>query len=472
MSLLQRLHQSLSEKAYPVPQPMGSVPQVLSEYRMLGNEISIYPEDTGERYIRKGYQLNDSVFSIVNKNLKKCRQIRFYPVKISRNERSKAREYTELSKGSFSLKKVQEMAKLQKAMTEDRIVDSPLAKILNKPNRYQMQAAWIGNLVGHYELTGEGNVWANENDAGVPIELFVIPKSQLNLVGDGRSPFDILSYEFILSGNTYRWETDKVFMWRYDNVGALDVNLSHLRGLAPLHSGMILVQGMNEADLRIAISNKNGGAAGLLYRSDAKAMPSETQITDMRRDVNNAVNSREMAGKIAMMAGEWGYHNFSVTVNDQKLLEQYGIGFKRLCRLFNTPPGIFAEQNDTYENVKQYKRDWVYDKIAPTVYNLRDELNAFLLPKFGLDAESYMIDCDVLSLQELSEDLKDQVDAVKEAWWLTPNQRLDIMGYEQSLDPNMNKIYIPSTYTTLDQLNDPMGGSLDQELNLLNPQND
>lgn len=441
----------------------------LTDLRVIGNEIAVYPADGGERYINQGYRRNDAIYSIVSTNAAECSQVRLYHVKIKREEVKTAQEYLELKKGSLNEKVIKELSRMRKSMMENFIIDSKLSKLLNKPNRYQTQSEWIEDIIGLRELQGEGNIWLNiPEGAKAPIELMNIPKSQLNLIGNGRDPWNVVKYEFVLSGNSYRWEPDRLVMWKYANPSPVDaLTLEHLRGMAPLQAAIMLTQAMNEADLRVATSNKNGGASGMAYRVDAKSELTDEQRIRMNQSFNNAVNSNEMAGKIALQAGNWGYFNFAQSVKDQQLLEQYGIGFKRLCRVFKTPSQIFDEGNGTWDNQKQAYRRWVYSKIGPLIHGLTGKLNDALLLKFDLDPDRHIIDADLLSLPSMATDLKEQVESVKEAWWLTPNQKLSAMGYEESEDPNMGKVYAPSGVSPLDQLNMPIGGSLDNDVNLL-----
>lgn len=435
-----------------------------SEIRMIGNEITIYPEDGGERYIDRGYKQNDGVYSIVSRNAEKCSQIRLYHTAIKRNEQKTAQEYLSLTKGAWNEHTVKELAKMRKAMTDTLVVDSPLQKLLNKPNRNQVQSEWIEDIVGLRELQGEGNIWLNIREGEKkPIELLNIPKPQLILVGDSRDPWNILAYEFLLSGNSYRWTPDRVVMWKYASKARVDsLTLAHLRGMAPLEAGIMLVQAMNEADLRIATSNKNGGAMGLAYRQDVANLPTDpAQKAELRAQFNNVVNSNDMASKVAMMGGNWGYLNFATSAKDQMLLEQYGIGFKRLCRIFKTPAGIFDEGNATYDNQKQFNRQWIYSKVAPTLVGLRDKLQDALLPRFELDPERHIIDFTVDNLPELSEDLKDKVAALKDADWLTDNEKRTECGFEAKNNQVLN-------LTQREYENYGISGSLDSEMRQLN----
>jgi HK97 family phage portal protein len=464
MNFLQRINNSIEVKALPIHIGYSST---LPAYYPIGNDITLYSQDDGQRYLSKGYNLNDAVYSIVSKNAEKAGQIRLYHSKVKKTERKTLHEYNELSKGAINNKILQELTIMKKAMVEDLIVDSPLTKLLNKPNRFQTQSEWIEQLFGLRELQGEGNVWFNRLNGGKILEMMVIPRSQINLIGDRRDPWSILGYEFKLDGKNYRWEKEDVIMWKYFNPRNIDTNLEHLRGLAPLQSIMVLVQAMNEGDVRLATANKNAGASGLAYRTDLTQPPTAPQIEDMRNQFNSTINNSDMANKIAILGGTWGYLNIGKTMQELQLLEQYGISFKRLCRIFKTPPGIFSEGNDTFDNQKQYERHWIYSKIAPNIYNLRGMLSDRLLPEFGLDPETNLIDCDVMSLPEMTQDLAEMATGLKDIHGLTVDDRLKYFGFEPIGGPAGELRLVPTGLQTLEELAAPPPESLDEEESLL-----
>jgi HK97 family phage portal protein len=432
----------------------------------VGNEITFYPEDSGERFINKGYNLNDAIYSIVSKNAEKCGQVRFYHTRVKKSETKTLREYNALSKGVISRDVINELKLMKKAMVEDLIVDSKLSRLLNKPNRYQTQSEWIEQLVGYRELTGEANVWFNRGlTDGPPVEMLIIPKPHLLLRLDPNNPWEVMGFIFRHNNKDTPWSVEDVLMWKYPSYDSLN-STERFRGQAPLLSARILMQGMNEADERVAISNRNAGAAGLAFLKNL-AKPTLEQSTDIRRQFNSAVNNAEMASKIAILGGEWGYINFGYSLDQLKILDQYKPNFGRLCGIFKTPPGIFAPEG-TWDNQKQFERKWIYSKIAPNVYGLRDRLSEKLISEFDLDPERDLVDCDVMNLQELSEDLKDQVDAVKEAWWLSMDERRSFTGYDPLGTPESAQYYVPSGLTPLSELNMPVGGDLTQQMNDLN----
>lgn len=427
-----------------------------------GNDIALYPLDNGLRYIDKGYNLNDAVYSIVSKNAEKVGQVRLYHAKVKKDEKKTLAEYNQLQKGIVGKRELKEMRVMRKAMIDDLAVDSEMSNLLDKPNRYQTQSEFIEQLFGYRELQGEGNIWFNRGgiEGGKPVELFLIPKQHLNLRTDKKDPWGITGYQFAINGGIVNWALEDVLMWKYANYNFDPITLEHLRGLAPLQSAMILIQSLNEGDVRLAVSNKHGGASGLAYREDTIHEPTAQQIIDMRRQFNDAVNSEEMANKIAILGGKWGYHNLSVSINDQRILEQYDYGFERLCRVYKTDYGLF-KADAKYDNKNKAEKHWIYSKIAPNIYNLRGLLSDKLVNDFYPGSEVDFVDCDIMSLQELSEDLKDQVAALKDATWLSDNEKRDETGYE----PKDNE-WMDLTPLEIDHMN--MTANLNAEEALLN----
>jgi phage portal protein BeeE len=259
-------------------------------------------------------------------------------------------------------------------------------------------------------------------------------------------------------------------MWIYPNYEEPHTaTLAHLRGQSPLDAGRLVLQGSNVGNERLVKMNENQGAAGLAYRTDAHDNPTVQQAQATRDQFNNAVNSKDMAGAIAIMAGQWGYLQFGLDAQKLQLLEQGDKAFEKLCNVLSTPPSIF-KTDQTYENQRESKRNWVYDNIAPAAYSFRDELNEKLILQMGLDRDRDFIDCDILGLPEMAIDMKAQIETYSKAWWFTPNQILKKLGEDESSDPNMNKVYAPSSVVPLDELNVQIGSNLDSEMNLLNDQ--
>lgn len=478
MSFFSRVNNALPDTKAITGFVPGSVdPVYFPQPRFLGQQITLYPQDNGERYVEKGYTLNDAVYSIVSKAAKKFGQVPFYHITVKRDERKTWEEYLQLTKNGISREMLAEVKLMRKKSIDQNIVDSPLSKRLAKPNRNQSGSQFREQLYGFKLLHGEGNEYLNRGvdgegrplTKGKVLEMLIIPKPFLAIVGDARDPWEIIRYEFIWGRDKVPWPKENVIMWKNPNYRFNPLSFEHLRGMAPLEAGIVLLQGLNEGNERVANMNKNAGASGLLFnKAMANQAPDPNKSAFVRSQVNSAVNSHENAGSIAtLVGGDWSYIQFGYNADQLKLIEQYNLGFTRLCNLFDVPPGIFMA-NQTYENAREAKRSLVYENIAVAAYQLRDEWNSRLIEAFDLDRDTNFIDCDIMALPELGQDLKEQVAALKDAYWLSVDDKLKASGYEPIGGPEGEARLVPSGMQTLTDAVTPVGGSLDSQENLLN----
>lgn len=438
--------------------------------RSLGfnNGVTIYPYGKDSTFIEKGYNKNAWVYSIVSKCAKKFGQVPWYHYKIKTTERKTWSDYLTLTKESLPDTKARiEAKKMRKKAIDQVIVTSKLQDFLNKPNRNQPRAKFMENLYGYKLLTGEGNIWTpamTENQP--PPEGVIIPKEILALVR-GSSPWDIAKYKLLFPGAQIEQEKELIISWSFPNYNFDSMTLSHLRGQSPLDAGLLLMQSSNEGAERLIAMNKNQGVAGAVFDKAKRDYPTPTQAQFIRQQFNEIVNDKDLAGQIAWLTGDLGYIQFGLDAGQLKLLEQSDVQFKGLCNIFDVPWQLFGN-SDSYENRKQYKRDFIYDNISVAAYSLRDELNAKLIPLFNLDRDRDVIDADILSLPELGEDLKDQATALEKVQGLTIDQRLEYFGFDAIGGDKGAMILVPSGFQTLDDLAQPVGGNLDGELQMLN----
>lgn len=481
MSFLKRLHNALpDEKGLTITgYRSGSYDPVYFPplTRNVGQSLELYPQDNGERYISKGYILNDAVYSIVSKCAKKLGQVPFHHVKIRKNERKTWQEYLTLTKNGIGPAHLKELKHMRTKAIDENIVDSKLSRKLAKPNRYQSGSQFIEQLYGFKLLHGEGNIHINRGldgqgqllNKGPFLEMLIIPKPFLLIVGNNNDPWEIERFIFnVNKGERVPWDKRNVIMWKFPNYRFDALTKEHLRGQAPLEAGIVLLQAMNEGTKRTAAMNSSGGANGLLFNKGVTQMPDPAKAAEHRRQINATVNSTDMAGKIATLyGGDWQYIQFGLNADQLKLIEQYNLDFTRLCNIFDVPPGLFAK-DQTYENQRESKRSFIYENIAVAAYGLRDELNSRLIEDFDLDRDTDFIDCDIMALPELSTDLKEQVTALKDAYWLSVDQKLTASGYEPIGGAEGEVRLVPTGLQSLKDAVSGVGGDLDNEMNLLN----
>jgi hypothetical protein len=100
----------------------------------------------------------------------------------------------------------------------------------------------------------------------------------------------------------------------------------------------------------------------------------------------------------------------------------------------------------------------ISDAILPELISARADLNKWLVAPYNKsENKKYFLDFDLSVFPELQEDKKEQISYLERAWWLTPNQKLEEMGYGRNENPDMDKIYVSIQVTPIDKINiDPI----------------
>ena len=101
---------------------------------------------------------------------------------------------------------------------------------------------------------------------------------------------------------------------------------------------------------------------------------------------------------------------------------------------------------------------------------LRDELNRWLVPMFG---EDLYLDFDFTVIPELQEDISEMVAQMDKAWYVTGNEKRQVLQYpEDNENPQMNEYFVPVNLMPMKNMNLQTLASLDAAAreNLLSPE--
>jgi HK97 family phage portal protein len=440
-----------------------------SRFYVINGQV-VFHEDRPETYIQEGFNKNAAIFSIISYATKKFGQIPFRLYKVQAGKEKELARYNYLTKTSHNPTQLKEMLSLRKKALDDAMVENELDSLLQQPNRHQGQDSFLEMIYGFRKLTGEGNIWLNSGEDldAKTLELLLIPKQNLVLLADRQDPWGILGYQLQFGTARVTLPKENVLMWKCPSYEFDAVTKIHLRGQSPMRSLLLPLQASNAASEREVYLNKNAGVNGVLVDKTVRAAAlTKEQLDQLKESVHNRVNGVTKSGNVTTMSGDWAYLQLGMDANQLRLLEHKKFTTRELCAGIGLPPEVF-EPDAIHANKKEAKRNWVYDSLTPDAYSLRDELNRALLPKFGFNKAQFHIDCDIMALPDLSEDVKSQVEAIKEAWWLSPNERRVFMNYEEDTDPNMDKKYIPSGLQTMEQANEDLGKPLDSEEEVVN----
>jgi phage portal protein BeeE len=143
--------------------------------------------------------------------------------------------------------------------------------------------------------------------------------------------------------------------------------------------------------------------------------------------------------------------NFGLSSVDMELIKAMQVSLQQWCRVFGLPAVIFDTDTSSYNNYQNAMRDLVTNTIVPMCANLRDELNHWLLPRFG---ENLFIDFDITALPEMQQDMERMVRSLRDANWLTMDEKRVAMNYDEKGGPwatsYLNQGLIPIEFAGMD----------------------
>lgn len=388
---------------------------------------------TNESYVDEGYLGNADVFAIVSFLARKASSIPWYVYKLNNSEkgRTSLMRYKQLSRG-ISNQGAYERALIERknAYSENIVMGSGLARLLERPNPTQSQDQFLENLFGYRFLSGEGNVWGNDGatKGGKILEMYVLPTQFLDIYPDPNDLYGILGYKLMVQQNI-DLAKEQVMAWKTWNPKFDAVTRTHLRGVSPLQAAYKTLRMSNNAADASAMMAANGGAKGAIVPKvigSVFSQPTIEQAELIKRVVNTDLNGTDNKGRVGVLQTPWDYLNFGLSSVDMELVKTLQMSMQQWCRVFGLPAVLFDVDSSSYNNYQNAMRDLITNTIVPMCCSLRDELNKWLVPRFG---EDVYIDFDITALPEMQQDMERMVRSLRDANWLTFDEKRVAMNY-------------------------------------------
>ena len=432
-SLIDRLKFLLSKNAQQTSEQYNR-----AIYNWLGESIVWNPEND-DSYITEGYRKNATIYSLVNIITKAATTIPFQVYEIQNQNDYK--RYKAITSGTFD-SNVMHKAELYKNRSLVELDATPLHKLLDRPNPAQSYASWLTELIAFGKLTGNRYIYGISPDTGMNAgkytELYVMPSQIMEIVSGGIMQ-PVKKYKIEYNG-TYEIPAKDIchikdFNPYYDGTG------SHLYGQSPLRAGLRMLTTNNEAVQTGVKYLQNQTARGILMSEEGDLNEVQAQILkDKFRKQHQGANN---AGDVIITPKKLSWVNFGLKASDVSLIEQYNASVKDLCNIYNVPVQLLNNtDSSTYNNMKEAKKALYQNAVIPELVKVRDELNRWLAPQYG---PNICIEFDFSMIPEMSEDTDKVVDQLSKAWWITPNEKREMMSYGiDEENEQLNDYFIPA----------------------------
>lgn len=253
-------------------------------------------------------------------------------------------------------------------------------------------------------------------------------------------PQRVTSYRYFDMGFDGTLSTDEVIHVKYYNPSI--TNGQQWRGLSPLQVLTKRLTRLNAGMDASVAQMQNGGVPGIVYEKSDFAI--ET-LGQRKNDFASYLRNSSNKGAPYFAAGEMGYLALGLSLADMDVSDLSGIDFTKLCNAYKFPEILLNNQDSsTFNNVATAEKLLYTNSILPNIYLFRDAIVKGVIPAYAMDGVKRTIEIDLSEIPALQEDMKMQADALNAMWWTTPNEKRDMMGFEELDEPMMDQIIIDS----------------------------
>lgn len=426
-------------------QAIGSL---IHEAFLQGFGQPIFNKTKTANLIKDGYQGNADVYSIISYISTLASNIDWT---LSEIKDEKALVSLK-SRNEYDAKTMTLEIKALEQISNHRILD-----VLANPNQLQTRSEFIYNWCGFKLMTGNsyinGVAPAIGKNKGLFQELYIMPSQFIEILpGDIRQP--VKKYILNAGIKKIKFEPEVINHSKYFNPDF--TNGQNLYGQSPLQAAFRNVTSSNDADTARVRAFQNQGAIGMISAgsNEEKMKMSNDELQSLSDKYQEKFGGVENFNKVLFTTAMAKWDNMGLSPVDMAILDSKVHDLRTLCNIYGIQSQLFNDpENKTFNNQKEAKKAAMTDVVMPLLNSLRDELNGWLVANYSKsEGRKLFLSPDWKSVAVLQEDIQKLVNWLVRAWWLTPNQRLLIQGFETDPDPNMDKKYIPRNLIALEEL--------------------
>lgn len=417
------------------------------------NLTAIYPTwDIGDNAER--YATTDDVYSIIRMLVTTAALIPIYAYQVKEDQAAKKLKRLTQPHNNIFQTKALELKALVELPENDK-----LNQLLENPHATLSKFEWFEYIYLFLLTDGEAFILKERPDAGanegLPVRTHLLFPKFVTVKVTDTFPRRVVAYDYIINGKIAfeNIPPEDIIHIKLPNPDA-GFNGEEFRGLSTvkvLKKRLALL----DSNLDITVAQmQNGGVQTIVY-DKAPSSDEAKEINGKRKQsFYNFLKDPANAGAPFFAAGEMGVLSIGTDLTDLKVIESANITFKKLCNAFGTSDQLFNNDGHTgSENsiVAMVKRTYT-NTTLPLVYRVRDALIKGLIPDFEADGKKRDIREDISEIRELQEDSKALAEWLNTAWWVTPNEKREMMKFEVLDDELFDKPIIPAGLQSLDEL--------------------
>lgn len=305
------------------------------------------------------------------------------------------------------------------------ITDHPLLTLLKKPNPQQGGASFAESAAGYFLLSGNAYFEAVTNSRGLPIELYTHRPDRMKVVPNQFG--SIGQFEYSVNGQKYSWQVDPI-------TGGADVTqwksfhpLNDWYGMSAIEAAAFSIDTHNKAGAwnKALLDNSARPSGALVMGNGGNLTPG--QVTDLKAEIEEKYSGAANTGRPLLLSGGLDWKEMGLSPKDMDHIEGKNMSAREIALAYGIPPQILGIPGDnTYSNQKEARLAMWENTILPHADAYRDELNNWLALYYGDDLR---LDYNKDAIEALAPRRQIIWDRVKEATFLTDNEKREAVGY-------------------------------------------
>ncbi len=332
-----------------------------------------------------------------------------------------AKSFAKIEWQLYQLKKNKEVVEIE---------EHPLLELISKFNSRFTKFDSLEMTAIYYLLYGKAP-WLVKGKGKYPEEIEVLLPTKLSIVKKD--------------------ENNNPVIWRYQNEARGEIipaeNIIYIRNPHPADpsEGLSVLEAVKitaDTDYYAQRWNRNlmkNDASPSLAVETSQVLDEEQYQLTLKKLEERLGGGFENAGKITLLMGGTTIKNLGIPPKDLEFMAGRRLNWDEIMAIFNVPKILLGlESGYNRATAEAAERTFLRYTIEPLVEKIIQQLNEFLVPKFGEDLWLSFKPLVMQDRQELIEELDKGYNK-----WLTPNEVRQELGYEEIKGGDY--IYLPLT---------------------------
>ena len=332
--------------------------------------------------------------------------------------------------------------------TGDKVVEvtaHPLVDFVKRPDKRMAWSRYIETYLGHLLLTGNN------------YQRFFIPsfktRASVRFLRPDRvtprlGPLETIRYEHRTRGRMDEIPDEEILHIKLFNP---EEDEDHLEGFSPVTAIAKSVDIASYA-LEWMLRLLEKGAQPTIALSMEGNMTPE-QRSDLKAYIKSEVLGPENAMNPLILEGGFKPFRLGFSPKDVEFDPTLRAVLRRVCCVYKVPSELMGDtETKTYSNVTEAEKALYYKATLPHLNTLRDELNAWLVPKFD-DTGSIFLGYDTSGLDALAEDMEKiwaRAGLAVDRGTINRNEAREMMKYGKSPEPGAEQLTVSAAVVPLE----------------------